>query len=336
MRQIAGVSFVRRHREDLAARFKHRAGAGWRDPGVLNAVGYFFVVRPGGRQIASDANVHLGRFAARRIENVNSAELLVNQGVGARGKRLEIKTFVVDDLLDRSRFSFVGEQRHRPAAVGKKIDRVAEPYGMLVIRILARYFFKSQIAQPDDVNRRALSSSIALPRSLPDLVGDIGDAPSVRRKPRSFPSPHRQHFRRAAFHRNGVHAVKIRIRFAVRMKQHLFAVRRPAVRDVRTGMTGQPLRFAAFGGNHKHIDVPVVLPGKRNPLSVWRQHRRPFVAAGSELPRVTALPRHAPQIAAVGEDHLRLAERRRMRQQAALLRPPGCCRASQHHQRTKR
>src|SRR2546429_9602906 len=79
----------------------------------------------------------------------------------------------------------------------KKIDRVDEPYGMLVIRILARYFFKSQIAQPDDVNRRALSSSIALPRSLPDLVGDIGDAPSVRRKPRSFPSPHRQHFRRA-------------------------------------------------------------------------------------------------------------------------------------------
>src|SRR5579859_4365384 len=126
---------------------------------------------PRGRQVAGDPNVHFGGFGAGGIENVDSAKLLIDESVGPRGKRFEIEALVRNDLLYSFGLRVVSEERHRPVAVGKKIDRVAKPNRILIIRILAGHFFEGKVAQPHDIDRRGLPAAIAFPRSLPNLVG---------------------------------------------------------------------------------------------------------------------------------------------------------------------
>ncbi len=200
---------------------------------------------------------------------------------------------------------------------------------MRIIRILARHFLQRQVAQTHDIDWRGLPSAIALPGGLPEQVWHVGNPCSVWRKPRFFSPPHRQNICRAAIDRNGVEAVEVRIGLAPGIKKHSLPVRSPPHSNVRRRVPGKPFRLAPFRWNDEYVDIPVVLACKRDPFSVRRKHRQPFMSAGGQLPGIAPVARHAPEVAAVRKNHMGLACCRRMRQQRRLFRCAGHCRKSQ-------
>jgi hypothetical protein len=84
-------------------------------------------MRPRGGQITRNMNLDVLGLAGFRIENIEAAELLVDEGVGTGRHRFEVQSLVVKDLLHFLRFGVVGEDRDRTFTVGKEIDRVSHP-----------------------------------------------------------------------------------------------------------------------------------------------------------------------------------------------------------------
>src|SRR5258708_30343116 len=99
-------------------------------------------------------------------------------------------------------------------------------------------------------------------------------------------------------------------------------------------MPRQPAGLATLRGHHVDSLVSGILPEKRNPFPIRRKNRVVLMAAGGELPRVSSLARHAPQVAAVGKNHLRLAQGGRVRQQRRFFRTLRYPAASQRQQST--
>ena len=307
MGQVADISFFGRYRQDLAAHLKHGAHSRWRNSAVVQTLRHFFIMCPSRRQITGNANRHLRRFAALRIEQINSAELFVDQRVRPSRQRFQVQPFVVQHLLYRLGFRVIREQAHRTVAVGKEINRVAEPHRMRIVGVFPRDFLQRQVAEFHDIDRRGLPALVALPRSLPLQVGHVGDSSSIRRKPSFLGAPHRQDFGPPALHGHGVQAVKIAVGFSARIEQHALAVGRPADHHVSIGMPGQPPRFTTGCRDDEGIHIAVVLPAERNPIAVGRKDRLRLMSASGELARFPALARHTPQVAAPNEDHLRAA-----------------------------
>jgi hypothetical protein len=84
-------------------------------------------------------------------------------------------------------------------------------------------------------------------------------------------------------------------------------------------MPGQAPRLATLGGHDVHVDVAIVLPAKRDPISIGRKNREAFVATGSKLSCFASLSRNAPQISAVSENDLSSAESRRVNQERTFI-----------------
>src|SRR5262249_39112258 len=154
-------------RKDVAACFEDSPHACRRNRAVANLVSDFLIVRPRGWQIAIQGDGDLPRLAAHRIKQIDAAELLVSENVGASGKRLEVEATTFDELLYGFSLRIVREQRDCTVAVRKKVNGVLEPDGLRVVRVIALDFFNREVAEVHDVNRRGLTAAIALPCDLP-------------------------------------------------------------------------------------------------------------------------------------------------------------------------
>src|SRR5262249_18823864 len=97
--------------EDLAVGLEDGAGAGRRDVGADDPLGHRLEVRPRRREVAGDADLDAAGLAGRGIEEVDRAELLVDDGVGAGARGLDV-------LAVGGRGELAGKQERRATGDG--------------------------------------------------------------------------------------------------------------------------------------------------------------------------------------------------------------------------
>jgi len=278
-------------------------------------------MRPRLRQVAGHRDAHLLRLAARRVVHVDPAELLVDQRVRSRRKRLEIEARVLDFLLHGLRRGVVREQRHRAVTVGQEVHLVLEPHRIRIIGVVSGHLRQRQILQSHDVDGRRLASAVPLPRVLPLVVRHVRHVRPVGRILAVERPPHRKWLGDSAFQRHGVELGDVSERIPVGHEKDFPSVRRPAQRTILCRVPRQSLRLSAGRGHDEHVPVAVVIRGKRDPLPIGGENRRTLVSSRRQLPRRAAVSRNAPQISPVREDDLRLAQRRPLQQQRHVVRP---------------
>ena len=88
--QVADVAMLHRHGQNLSMRFKHGPRACRGNVRVRDLVPDLHVVRPHCRKIATDLDANRVLFARCRIEQMNRAELFVDNGVRPRRSRLDV------------------------------------------------------------------------------------------------------------------------------------------------------------------------------------------------------------------------------------------------------
>src|SRR5208282_4414423 len=79
IRKVADIAFFARHGEDLSAHPEDSSRPGWGDSGELDAPRFDFLeVRPHLCQVAGKADSNVANLARLEIEQVQGAELLVD------------------------------------------------------------------------------------------------------------------------------------------------------------------------------------------------------------------------------------------------------------------
>ena len=199
-------------------------------------------MRTHGGKVAGHPNVDRVLFTARRIEQVNGTELFVNDSIWARGSRLDIHAVAGQRLAYLFGSDIVGIEIHRPIAIGKKIDAVADPHWSGVVGILAWEFFDAGIGQIGHPHRRSgaatvmLQAALKLPR-LPEICKrDVRQVGIIRGEGAVNRHRKRKDFGQPAVEPHGVQLREARVAVAWGAKDNALAVARPTHHLVRRGM----------------------------------------------------------------------------------------------------
>ena len=111
-------------------RLEYGADARGRDARVIDLLGDFFKVWTDLDEIRRNVNFHKLIVMARKVEEMQRAELFVDDGSGARVGRFDRESGVIDELRFRLRFYVVSEECVGAVAIRQKINRVADPHGV--------------------------------------------------------------------------------------------------------------------------------------------------------------------------------------------------------------
>ena len=260
-RQVPDVALLRRHGQDLTVRFEEDTLAGRGKGGMQDLPGlHLLEVRTELGQVGGQCHLHPVRLPGAQIVEAQRSQLVVDDRPRTGAGGLDVEAVLVGDhLAHRGRARVVGEQRHRPRPVGKEVDRVAHPDGVLVVRALARKLGHAGIAEVGDPDRCRLSAPVALPGRLPLEVGHVGEMRPVRRVGRLVARRQRDLGREPARDGDGEELQKVAVGLARRPEQDGLAVGGPPDRHVGAGMVRQPRRLAP--GHWDHVDVGIVVVG---------------------------------------------------------------------------
>src|SRR6266571_6834195 len=135
LREIAIVSLLRRDREDFATCLEGGTHSRRRERRVTDHADDFFELWPRPWQIAGYLNIKPLRLTALCIDQVNVAGLFVYNRIRASRRRHDVEVIVMRKLCELLRIRSVSEQVHRVIAIGKKIDRVANPHRQRVVAV---------------------------------------------------------------------------------------------------------------------------------------------------------------------------------------------------------
>ena len=311
-RQVPDVALLGRDGQDLAAGLEHGPGAVRRDGGRGDARADLDVVRPDLGQVALERDRDgLGR-ARGRVEQAEGAELLDDDPAGAGRGRLEVEAVVPQGLLDLLRRQVVDEERHGALPVGQEVDLVAEPDRVRVVGVLAGDLLDLEVGHRDDPDGRRLPALVALPGHLPLHGRHVGQARAVGGVGAGNRGRERQLLGEAALEAHGVERGDSGRRARPsRAEEDPLAVGRPADDLVRIRMIGQPAGDAPGRRDDIDVRVPVVLPGEGDERAVGGEGRQALEADAGRQPRGRAsVAPDEPEVAGVGEDDVRPAERR--------------------------
>src|SRR3984893_17732183 len=125
--------------------------------------------------VAGYVNVDGLSLTRAGIVDLDRSELFNDEGVRTGGGGFEIETIARQRLGNLLRPGVVGEQTHRTIAVGEKVNRVAEPPGIVVVRGLSRTFRHARVFKVGNPNGGGLTAAIALPCRLPLRMRHISD-----------------------------------------------------------------------------------------------------------------------------------------------------------------
>ena len=269
-------------------------------------------------EIAGDGYCNFFLLARFQIEKVERAKLFVNDRARAGRCRLDVESVIRNHFLHFLALRLIGEQRNRAVAVGKEINRVADPQGIKVVGIFAGNLgFNAGIRKLGKPNGLGLAPSVALPGRLPLVDRHIGQLGSAGRVGAFRGARQGELGREAALGRHGVEARVARGEAgARRAEQNRAPVRRPAHHYVGAGMIRQLARHATLRRNYVDIRIAGVVSRKGHPAAVRRKLRIGFNSnARGEAFRLAAPAVHRPEIPRKTKNDLRLADRRTAQQQ---------------------
>src|ERR1700730_7263819 len=215
--------------------------------------------------VACYVNVDGLRLTRAGIVDLDRSELFDDDRVRTGGGGFEIETIAMHRLGNLLRLGVVGETTHRTVEVGEKVNWLAYPHGIVVVRVLSRNFRNARVFQVGNPNGGGLTAAIALPCRLPLRMRYISDARGIGRECCFFTNGNGQLGWESAFDGHRVELVlEVHEAVSKRRKENLLAVRRPAENIVLCGMISQPPWDAARGWNYVHVTIAVVLAGKRH------------------------------------------------------------------------
>src|SRR6202035_1760760 len=100
-----------------------------RNAEILDALGFYFgEVWPHALEVTGDVDRNVPGLMSIQVVQLDGAELFDPDRVGARGGGLEIGAVAVKNFRDLLSFGVVGEEADGTVAIGKKINRVANPH----------------------------------------------------------------------------------------------------------------------------------------------------------------------------------------------------------------
>ena len=102
--------------------------------------------------VAGYANVDGLSLTCAGIVDLDRSELFDDDRVRTGGRGFEIKPIAMQRLGNLLRLGVVGEQTHRTVAVGEKVNCVAYPHGIVVVRVLSRKFRHARVLQVGNPN----------------------------------------------------------------------------------------------------------------------------------------------------------------------------------------
>src|SRR5579859_1417344 len=120
-----------------------------------------------GLEVAGDVNGNVASLMAFQVVEFDGAKLLDDDCIGAGRSGFEVEAIAVQGFRDLLRLSVIGEKADGPVAIGKKIDCVADPHGVVVVGVVAGNFNDGGIFEIGDPDGGRLSTVIALPVFLP-------------------------------------------------------------------------------------------------------------------------------------------------------------------------
>jgi len=222
-------------------------------------------VRADRGEIALDTDVDVVRLVRLQIVELDGAELLDHDRIRSGRRGFEIESIAVKSFGDLLGLGVVSEETDRTAAIRKKVDRVANPHGMMIVGVVAGNLDDAQVLEISDPDGSCLAATIALPGILPFWMRNVGNMHSIGRERRIFGDRKRQRSRQAAFNRNRENLIlKMNEVAAPGSEEDLFAIRRPAANKLIGGMICQPARHASRRWDDIDIAVAVILAGERN------------------------------------------------------------------------
>ncbi len=322
---VADVALLRGHGQDLPVRLEERALPRGRDVRAQDLLGFQLrEVRARLGKVPCHPHVDDVVPAAREVDEVQRAELLVDDDPGPGGRSLDVQALVLDHLRHLPAAGVVREQAHGAASVGEEIDLVPDPHGVEVVRVLPRDLLQGEVGEVDDPDGLGLSAPVALPGRLPLEGGNVGQLRAVGREDAVVGHGQGHLGGEAPLHRNREELGGVRAARPMRREEDPLAVRGPAHRLVGVRVIRQPPRHSAGGRHQVDVRVAVVLPGERDRGAVGREEGPGLGSrAGGEALRLAPLARHHPEVAREGERDPGLAHRRPAQEQGPLAGAAG-------------
>ncbi len=253
--QVAGVSLLGRHGDDLAAVLEHGAGAAGRNVGAADELRRALQVsRAQLGQVRGHADPQPRALRCGGVEQVEVARPLVDQPAPARGHVEDREVAEGGQLADGFRFGVVGEQVVLAVAVRAEVDRPTDPIRIEIVgtALRLRDQLDAVVVAVKNPDFRVGAAAVVLP--LRRAVGQrgVGDLLAVGREAGLASVRDRQLGGHAAGQGDGEQlAVAVRERVPRRGEEDGLAVGGEAAGEVRRRMPGQPPRRPA---RHRHRD----------------------------------------------------------------------------------
>ena len=344
---VAGDAGLHGHVEDFAAGGHDHPGAVRGQAHARAIAGHGLALRAAVHIVRSERDGDLRGLAGLRVQPVQPASVLEDDGLAVGGGELHVVLLEVGDFLGLLRLRIVHEEVHDHVAVGSEEDLVADPHREDVLGdVFGDVFHLAGLGVIDPhVVRHA--APVVLPGAEFAHHAVVGQFLSVRgpgaetalreRNLRGHPAlgPHRPELAGEAV----ADAVAVDDALPVRGPAHHDVVRAHAVAQVVPavgGGVGEPYGLAARGRDQVHLAVAVIFAREGDALSVGGVPGEHLVAdVRGEPAGDTALDRDGPQVARIGEGDFG-AVRGGETQQAGLIGTRGYARGKGRRQRKDR
>ena len=209
-------------------------------------------------------DVHARGLTLGGIEHVDVPRLLVHHGAASGVEALDVEVGVMCKLGDLPAGTVVLIQIHRPVSVRQKVDAVAKPDRVEVVRALPGDLLQGVVLQVENPDGLGLAAAVATPLHVDQGDVLIGEPASVRREGTGEPTRNRELVRKTSVDRDPPEvAVRDGGVRSARPEDHVVPARGPADDVVGHGVPRQPARRPALDRHDVDIRVPLVLRTER-------------------------------------------------------------------------
>ena len=164
-REIAHIPLLRGYREDVAARLKDSANAGWRQRGRVDHAGDrpHLVAGPGCVAVHIDGEP--SHLIAGDIIYMDVARLLEHDSVGSGTRIHDVGIGEVRELADYLRVDAVRIEIRNAITIRDEVNRVADPHWLVVVAVRPRQLLHRMAGQINNRHRMRTATAVPAPKT---------------------------------------------------------------------------------------------------------------------------------------------------------------------------